>query len=79
MRAIELTKLRGAVKAKSSLSARGRIRKAHSRDFQSTSLRWEYAEHKCWDPKDGELCLARMKSGETLMEVRSSSDVQIDD
>ena len=31
------------------------------------------------NPKDGELCLARMKSGETLMEVRSSSDVQIDD
>lgn len=31
-----------------------------------------------WDPKDGELCLARMKSGETLMEVRSDSDVQID-
>ena len=30
------------------------------------------------DPKDGELCLARMKSGETLMEVRSGSDVQID-
>ena len=78
MRAIELTKLSGAVKAKSSLSARGKIRKAHSRDFQSTSLRWEYAEHKCWDPKDGELCLARMKSGETLMEVRSGSDVQID-
>ena len=78
MRAIELTKLSGAVKAKSSLSARGRIRKAHSRDFQSTSHCWEYAEHKCWDPKDGELCLARMKSGETLMEVRSDSDVQID-
>ena len=54
MRAIELTKLRGAVKAKSSLSARGKIRKAHSRDFQSTSHRWEYTEHKCWDPKDGE-------------------------
>ena len=78
MRAIELTKLKGAVKAKSSLSARRRIRKAHSRDFQLTSLHWEYAEHKCWDPKDGELCLARMKSGETLMEVRSGSDVQID-
>ena len=58
MRAIELTKLRGAVKAKSSLSARGTIRKAQSRDFQSTSHRWEYTEHKCWDPKDGELCLA---------------------
>jgi hypothetical protein len=36
-----------------------------------------YAEHKCWDPKDGELCLARLKSGETLMEDRSDSDVQI--
>ena len=27
---------------------------------------------KCWDPKDGELCLARLKSGET--QSRSSSD-----
>ena len=77
MRAIELTKLRGAVKAKSSLSARGRIRKAHSRDFQSTSLRWEYAEHKCWDPKDGELCLDRTKPEETSVEVRCGVDVQI--
>ena len=31
-----------------------------------------------WDPKDGELCLSRAKSGETLMEARSDSDVQID-
>jgi hypothetical protein len=30
------------------------------------------------DPKDGGLCLVRTKSGETLMEVRSDSDVQID-
>ena len=44
MRAIGLTKPSGAVKAKGSLSARGRIRKAHSRDFQLTSLHWEYAE-----------------------------------
>ncbi len=29
-------------------------------------------------PKDGELCLTRTKSEETLMEVRSGSDVQID-
>ena len=35
-------------------------------------------EHTCWDPKDGELCLKRMKPGETLVEVRSDSDVQID-
>ena len=49
MQAIGLTKPRGAVKAKSSLSARGTIRKAQSRDFQSTSHCWEYAEHKSWD------------------------------
>ncbi|CAB3242590.1 unnamed protein product [Arctia plantaginis] len=36
------------------------------------------SEHKCWDPKDGELCLVRSKSGETWMEDRSDSDVQID-
>jgi hypothetical protein len=37
-----------------------------------------HQERTRWDPKDGELCLARTKSGETLMEVRSDSDVQID-
>jgi hypothetical protein len=31
-----------------------------------------------WDPKDGELCLSRAKSGETLMEARRDSNVQID-
>lgn len=31
-----------------------------------------------WYPKDGELCLSRMKPEETLVEVRSGSDVQID-
>jgi len=30
------------------------------------------------DPKDGELCLGRAKPGETLVEARSGSDVQID-
>ena len=35
-------------------------------------------EHICWDPKDGELCLNRAKPGETLVEARSDSDVQID-
>ncbi len=35
-------------------------------------------ERDCWDPKDGELCLSRMKPGETLVEVRRRSDVQID-
>jgi len=34
-------------------------------------------EHNRMDPKDGELCLSRMKPGETLVEVRSGTDVQI--
>ena len=38
--------------------------------------RFEF-EHSCWDPKDGDLCLSRVKSGETLMEARSDTDVQI--
>ena len=43
--------------------------------------RWtgcEFSERTHYDPKDGDLCLARMKPGETLVEVRSDSDVQID-
>ncbi len=38
------------------------------------------AEHEriCWYPKDGELCLSRLKPEETLVEDRSDSDVQID-
>lgn len=35
-------------------------------------------ERTRWDPKDGELCLSRMKPEETLVEVRNDSDVQID-
>ena len=35
-------------------------------------------ERARWDPKDGELCLSRKKPEETLVEVRSDSDVQID-
>ena len=35
-------------------------------------------ERICWDPKDGELCLNRVKPEETLVEARSDSDVQID-
>ena len=77
MRVIGLTKPKGVVKAKAACSL-GTILRAQSRRFASTSLRAEQQEHARWDPKDGELCLARMKSGETLMEVRSDSDVQID-
>ncbi|OWZ05135.1 hypothetical protein PHMEG_00022833 [Phytophthora megakarya] len=39
--------------------------------------RFEF-EHICWYPKDGELCLSRVKPGEALVEARSDSDVQID-
>ena len=38
--------------------------------------RFEY-ERKCWDPKDGELCLSRAKPEETLVEARRCADVQI--
>ena len=31
-----------------------------------------------WYPKDGELCLGKTKPEETLVEVCSDSDVQID-
>ena len=34
-------------------------------------------EHTCQDPKDGELYLGRVKPGETLVEARSGTDVQI--
>ena len=39
-------------------------------------IRFEF-EHSCWDPKDGDLCLSRVKPGETLVEARSDTDVQI--
>ena len=34
-------------------------------------------KHNDRDPKDGEVYLERMKSEETLMEVRTNTDVQI--
>ena len=50
---------------------------APSTDHGTTGPRFE-CERVCWDPKDGELCLGRAKPGETLVEARSDSDVQID-
>ena len=49
----------------------------HHRPTMIFCERFEY-EHTRWDPKDGELCLNRAKPGETLVEARSGSDVQID-
>ena len=50
---------------------------AQSAGHNSSEERSE-CEHICWDPKDGELCLSRAKPGETLVEARRDSDVQID-
>ena len=55
----------------------GSLEAALSTDHDSSGERFE-CEHICWDPKDGELCLNRAKPGETLVEARSVSDVQID-
>ena len=41
-------------------------------------VRGEYLERVRLYPKDGDLCPARLKPGETLVEDRSDSDVQID-
>ena len=50
--------------------------RARSAGQHSSEERSE-CEHTCWDPKDGELCLNRVKPGETLVEARSDTDVQI--
>ena len=50
---------------------------AQSAGFNPSGERSE-CERQCWDPKDDELCLNRVKPGETLVEARSDSDVQID-
>ena len=63
-------------KSKSKFIYQGR-KFALSTDHEPSGERFE-CEHTCWDPKDGELCLSRAKPGETLVEVRSDSNVQID-
>ena len=49
----------------------------HHRPIMILGERFE-SEYICWDPKDGELCLNRATPGETLVEARRNSDVQID-
>jgi len=46
----------------------GNVR-VHHRPIWIFFDRFEY-EHRCWDPKDGELCLNRVKPEETLVEAR---------
>ena len=48
----------------------------HHRPTMIFCERFEY-EYACYDPKDGELCLSRVKPGETLVEARRCADVQI--
>ncbi len=50
---------------------------ALSTDHDPLGERFEF-EHTCWDPKDGELYPSRVKPGETLVEARRDSNVQID-
>ena len=82
----EIQKPKGEMKMKIGLCAdRGKMGRyatyyatLHSRGV-SFSLREEpHLERTRWDPKDSELCLVRTKSAETLMEIRSDSDVKID-
>ena len=53
------------------------LARGHRRPIQTFCDGFE-VERVCWDPKDGELCLNRVKPEETLVEARSDSDVQID-
>jgi len=55
----------------------GTCKRGHHRPITIHGKRFEY-EHPRSDPKGGELCQARVKSRETLMEARSGSNVQID-
>ena len=51
---------------------------AHYRPVSIRRVGEAEQERTRWDPKDGELCPSRTKPEETLVEVRSDSDVQID-
>ena len=76
------TKPKGAMKVKAVSDCPGRIpspRAAGALPARLSRIVGEAEQERTrWDPKDGELCLSRTKSEETLMEVRSDSDVQID-
>ena len=71
----------GAIKVKVGLvltEVRSRLFAVGRITVPSHRLARAVAKRTCWDPKDGELCLSRTKPEETLVEVRSGSDVQID-
>jgi hypothetical protein len=60
----------------SNLTLVGTRKTVHHRPTMRFCKRFE-CEHTCWDPKDGELCLSRVKPEETLVEARRCADVQI--
>ena len=78
------TKPHGAVKARGSLRAEGEIsflREEGERIADPAIVALSTVpEYECErrDPIDGDLRLSRAKPGETLVEARSDSDVQID-
>lgn len=78
-----LTRPRGAMKAKDCL-AQSEWGSPFLRVGGAPTTRpirlagWAESERTRWDPKDGELCPDRTRPEETLVEVRSGSDVQID-
>ena len=77
-----LTKPKGAMKVKARLSVSLGGTPGLGRGAPPARLvghvREAEQERTRWDPKDGELCLSRLKPEETLVEDRSDSDVQID-
>ncbi len=68
------------MKVKGAARPRGGMRRATVGAAPSTDLdnldRFE-CEHTCWDPKESELCLHRVRPDESLVEARSDTDVQI--
>ena len=52
--------------------------KAKAVNINATAAGWKFElEHICLDPKDGDLYLSWVKPGETLVEARSDTDVQL--
>ena len=75
------TKPKGAMKVKAASGGLGEIpaRGLGASPARLVRIVGEAEQERTrWDPKDGELCLSRTKPEETLVEVRSDSDVQID-
>ena len=77
-KACALRSLRGDPFATPARALRRRIPGASAKGVGLPAPGQAHLERTCWDPKDGDLCPARTKPGETLVEVRSDSDVQID-